>query len=129
LELSENVERQRKERDVKKQPGRTWIEVNDVVHTFVVDVQIHPQMIKIRAELKRLSVLMHDAGYVPNMKFVLHDVEEEEILEAFSPPQSISTIKQVPQGYILSFNQINHGCLMYAIVVVLIMFNGGGQMG
>jgi len=42
LELSENVERQRKERDVKKQPGCTWIEVNDVVHTFVVDDQTHP---------------------------------------------------------------------------------------
>ncbi len=78
LELSESVERQRKERDAKKQPGHTWIEVNDVVHTFVVDDQIHPEMIKIRAELKRLSVLMHDAGYVPNTKSVLHDVEEEE---------------------------------------------------
>jgi len=78
LELSESVERQRKERDVKKQPGRTWIEVNDVVHTFVVDDQIHPQVIKIRAELKRLSSLMHAAGYVPDTKFVLHDVEEEE---------------------------------------------------
>jgi pentatricopeptide repeat protein len=78
LELSKNVERQRKERDAKKQPGRTWIEVNDVVHTFVVDDQTHPQMIKIRAELKRLSRLMHDAGYVPDTKFVLHDVEEEE---------------------------------------------------
>jgi pentatricopeptide repeat protein len=78
LELSESVERQRKERDAKKQPGRTWIEVNDAVHTFVVDDQIHPEMIKIRAELKRLSVLMHDAGYVPNTKSVLHDVKEEE---------------------------------------------------
>ncbi len=39
LELSESVERQRKERDAKKQPGRTWIEVNDAVHTFVVDDQ------------------------------------------------------------------------------------------
>jgi pentatricopeptide repeat protein len=78
LELSENVERQRKERDAKKQPGRTWIEVNDAVHTFVVDDQIHPKMIKIRAELKRLSVLMHNAGYVPNTNSVLHDVEEEE---------------------------------------------------
>ncbi len=54
------------------------IEVNDVVHTFVVDDQIHPQMIKISAELKRLSGLMHDAGYVPDTKFVLHDMEEEE---------------------------------------------------
>ncbi|CAN5962314.1 unnamed protein product [Sphagnum jensenii] len=31
LEPSENVERQRKERDAKKQPGRTWMEVNDAV--------------------------------------------------------------------------------------------------
>jgi hypothetical protein len=51
--------------------------VNNEVHTFVVDDQDHPQMIKIQAELKRLSLLMHNAGYVPCTKFVLHDVEEE----------------------------------------------------
>ncbi len=45
--------------------GHTWIEVNNEVHAFVVDDQDHPQMIKIRAELKRLSLLMHNAGYVP----------------------------------------------------------------
>ncbi len=53
--------------------------MNDAVHTFVVDDQIHPEMIKIRAELKRLSVLMHDAGFVANTKYVLHDVEEEYV--------------------------------------------------
>ncbi|CAM6015544.1 unnamed protein product [Sphagnum balticum] len=78
--LSENVEQQRKERGVKKQPGRTWIEVNNEVHTFVVDDQDHPQMIEIHAELQRLSGLMHDAGYVPDTNFALHDVEEEEKL-------------------------------------------------
>jgi pentatricopeptide repeat protein len=77
-DLSENIERQRKERSVKKHPGRTWIEVDNEVHTFVVDDQHHPQMIEIHAELKRLSGLMHDAGYVPDTNFVLHDVEEEE---------------------------------------------------
>ncbi|CAK9211914.1 unnamed protein product [Sphagnum troendelagicum] len=80
MHLSKNVEQQRKERGVKKQPGRTWIEVNNEVHTFVVDDQDHPQMIEIRAELQRLSGLMHDAGYVPDTNFVLHDVEEEEKL-------------------------------------------------
>ncbi len=35
-------------------------------------------MIEICAELKRLSGLMHDAGYAPYTRFVLHDVEEEE---------------------------------------------------
>jgi hypothetical protein len=62
---------------VKKQLGCTWIEVNNEVQTFVVDNQ-GPQMIEICAELKRLSGLMHDAGYAPYTRFVLHDVEEEE---------------------------------------------------
>jgi hypothetical protein len=35
-------------------------------------------MIDIHAELKRLSGLMHDVVYVPSMKFVLHNVEEDE---------------------------------------------------
>jgi hypothetical protein len=35
-------------------------------------------MTEIHAELQRLSGLMHDAGYMPCTKFVLHDVEEEE---------------------------------------------------
>ncbi len=76
--LCENVEQQRKENGVKKQQGRTWIEVNNEVHTFVVGDQDHPQMTEIHAELQRLSGLMHDAGYMPCTKFVLHDVEEEE---------------------------------------------------
>jgi hypothetical protein len=46
---------QRKERSVKKQPGCTWIEVNNEVHTFVVHDQDHPQMIEVCAEPQRLS--------------------------------------------------------------------------
>jgi hypothetical protein len=65
---------------MKKQPGPTWIEVNNEIHTFVVDDQDHPQMVEIYAELKRLSGQMKDAGYVPDAKLVLHDVEEEEKL-------------------------------------------------
>jgi hypothetical protein len=75
--LCENVERQRKEKGVKKQLGCTWIEVNNKVHTFVVEDQDHPQITEIHAELERLSGLVHDAGYLPCMKFVLHDVEEQ----------------------------------------------------
>jgi hypothetical protein len=61
--LSDKVEQQRKERGVKKQPGRTWIEVNNEVHTFRVGDEDHPQIIEIHAGLKRLSGLMLDAGY------------------------------------------------------------------
>jgi hypothetical protein len=52
--------------------------VNNQVHRFVVDDQEHPQLTEIRAELMRLSQQMNDIGYVPDTKFVLHDIEEEE---------------------------------------------------
>ncbi len=35
--LCDNVEQQRKEKGVRKHLGHTWIEVNNEVHTFVVD--------------------------------------------------------------------------------------------
>jgi hypothetical protein len=60
--LCENVEQQRKGEDVKQQAGYTWIEVNNMVHKFVVEDQDHPQMIEIHAELLRLSGHIHDAG-------------------------------------------------------------------
>ncbi len=53
--ISEDVERQRKERGVKKQQGPTRIEKNNEVYTFVVEDQDHPQMIEIHMELKRVS--------------------------------------------------------------------------
>jgi hypothetical protein len=60
----ENAEQQRKKRGVKKQLSCIWIEVNNEMHTFVVDNQDHLQMIEIHSELQRLSGLLHDAGYV-----------------------------------------------------------------
>ncbi|KAJ7535916.1 hypothetical protein O6H91_12G050600 [Diphasiastrum complanatum] len=65
------------ERLVNKKPGRTWIEINNKVHTFVVDDHEHPQIVEIRAELNRLIGPMKQAGYVPDVNFVLHDVDEE----------------------------------------------------
>eukprot|EP01018_Ginkgo_biloba_P013231 Gb_05438 [translate_table: standard] len=38
----------------------------------------HPQMPKIYAKLERLSTQMEEAGYVPDTRFVLHDVKEEQ---------------------------------------------------
>ncbi len=77
-DLSANVQQQRLERGVKKQPGCSWIEVNNEVHTFRLDNQEHPQLSEIHAELERLYRQMNHIGYVPDTKFVLHDVDEEE---------------------------------------------------
>eukprot|EP01018_Ginkgo_biloba_P012485 Gb_18788 [translate_table: standard] len=75
---SENVWRMMKERRVEKMPGCSWIEVDKQVHAFLVGDRSHPQTKQIYAELERLSTQMKVAGYVPNTRFVLHDVEDEQ---------------------------------------------------
>ncbi|CAM6092735.1 unnamed protein product [Calypogeia fissa] len=74
------VQQQRLERGVIKHPGRTWIEVNNKLHSFTVDDNEHPRMLEIHSELERLSEQMKEMGYVPDSRHVLHDVEEEEKL-------------------------------------------------
>ncbi|CAM6079031.1 unnamed protein product [Sphagnum tenellum] len=73
-DLSANVQQQMVERGVKTQLERTWIEVNNEVYTFVLDDQQHPQMTEIFAELTRLSRHMKNVGYLPDTKFMLHDI-------------------------------------------------------
>jgi len=68
-----------KDRGIKKTPGCSWIEINKHVHAFLVGDRSHPQMQKIYLELERLSREMKEAGYVPNTRFVMNDVEEEKI--------------------------------------------------
>ncbi|CAM6127307.1 unnamed protein product [Calypogeia fissa] len=66
------------ERGVKKPPGCTWIVLNDQVHTFTADDQWHPQIRRIRRELSKLRAQITSDGYVPDTRFVLQEVEEEE---------------------------------------------------
>ncbi len=40
---------------MKKQPGCTWIEVNNKVHRFVVEDQDHLQVIEIHEKIKTTS--------------------------------------------------------------------------
>jgi pentatricopeptide repeat protein len=67
-----------KGRRLKKNPGCSWIEVNNVVHSFVVGGRSHPQSEKIFAMLESLAKHMKLAGYVPNTNLVLPDMELEE---------------------------------------------------
>ncbi|XP_057847940.2 pentatricopeptide repeat-containing protein At4g30700-like [Cryptomeria japonica] len=67
-----------KDRETIKIPGCSWIEVNKMVHAFCVGDRSHPQTHEIYAMLEKLSWEMKGAGYIPNKKSVLNDVEEEE---------------------------------------------------
>ncbi|WOK92348.1 hypothetical protein Cni_G01039 [Canna indica] len=67
-----------KDRGVKKEPGCSWIEVTNKVHVFLVNDTTHPHVQDIYKFLDILGVKMRKLGYVPNTKFVLHDVVAEQ---------------------------------------------------
>ncbi|XP_050227655.1 pentatricopeptide repeat-containing protein At2g33760-like [Mercurialis annua] len=64
-------------RKLKKIPGYTWIEVDNIIYQFNVGDIAHPRNKEIYAMLKTLSQKLKLAGYVPDTNFVLHDVDEE----------------------------------------------------
>eukprot|EP01018_Ginkgo_biloba_P030868 Gb_12240 [translate_table: standard] len=66
-----------KDRGLKKEPGYSWIVVGRRAHTFVARDRSHLQTEVIYKKLDELSRDMKAAGYVPDMKFVLHDVEDQ----------------------------------------------------
>eukprot|EP01018_Ginkgo_biloba_P017290 Gb_15235 [translate_table: standard] len=65
-----------KDKGLKKEPGLSWIEVRNRVHSFVVGDVSHPQMEEIHAKLESLTKQMKEAGYIPDTNFVLRDVEQ-----------------------------------------------------
>ncbi|XP_057868278.2 pentatricopeptide repeat-containing protein At5g48910 isoform X2 [Cryptomeria japonica] len=73
----DKVRKLMKDRCIKKKPGCSWIEVNKKVHAFLVGDISHPQTEEIYAKVEELSKEIKAAGYVPNTRFVLKDVEEE----------------------------------------------------
>lgn len=71
------VRNQMKYKGVKKEPGCSWVELGNKVHTFLSEDRSHPQTEEIYALIEELAGKMKAAGYVPDMNFALHDVEEE----------------------------------------------------
>lgn len=67
-----------KSQGMKKSPGCSWIEVNGKSHLFLGGDTSHPQAKEIYVLLEELPKKMKAAGYVPDTRFVLHDVSEEE---------------------------------------------------
>ncbi|GKC19211.1 pentatricopeptide repeat-containing protein, partial [Tanacetum coccineum] len=65
-------------RGVKKEPACSWIEVDNMVHVFLVDDTKHPQVQLVYKYLEELIFKMRKLGYVPDTKFVLHDMENEQ---------------------------------------------------
>jgi pentatricopeptide repeat protein len=66
-----------KRRGVRKTVGHTIIEIKNKIYTFVAGDQSNPQTNLIYLELEKMINRIREVGYVPDLNFVLHDVEEE----------------------------------------------------
>ncbi|CAJ1967497.1 unnamed protein product [Sphenostylis stenocarpa] len=63
---------------VTKEPGRSWIELDQILHTFHASDCSHPRREEVSAKVQELSVRFKESGYVPDLSCVLHDVDEEQ---------------------------------------------------
>ncbi|CAO2189767.1 unnamed protein product [Urochloa humidicola] len=70
------VRRWMKDNAVVKTPGYSWIDIKGVRHEFRSNDRLHPQLDLIHDKLDRLEEMMKAMGYIPDLDFALHDVEE-----------------------------------------------------
>ncbi|CAL4962899.1 unnamed protein product [Urochloa decumbens] len=69
---------------VKKEAGRSWVTLNDGVHTFIAGDRSHPNTREIYEKLNFLIQNIRSAGYVPLTEYALYDLEEENKEELLS---------------------------------------------
>ena len=73
-----------RERNVKKEPGASWIEIRNSIHVFVSEGKTHPESNQIYEKVQELLTMIRPMGYVPDIAAVFHDVEDEQKLEYVS---------------------------------------------
>ncbi|KAG0456431.1 hypothetical protein HPP92_024219 [Vanilla planifolia] len=64
-------------RQVCKEQGISFIEFHHQIHKFGVGDRSHPQSEEIYSYLDKLLTRMKQLGYIPQLEFSLHDVEDE----------------------------------------------------
>jgi len=67
-----------KARGLKKEPGCSWMEIRNTVYVFGTGDKCFEQFEEVYKLLGILSGLLAKEGYVANLQYVLHDVEEDE---------------------------------------------------
>lgn len=62
---------------MKKTPGCSSIEIDSVVHEFLIGDRFHPRNREIYGMLEEMEVLLEEAGFVADTSEVLQEMEEE----------------------------------------------------
>ncbi|CAM6120724.1 unnamed protein product [Calypogeia fissa] len=65
-------------RGIRKEPGRSWIEVDNKIHEFVVGDTSHPEANAIYTELNKMTETLKAEGYIPDNQGVLQNIDEED---------------------------------------------------
>ncbi|KAJ7976368.1 Pentatricopeptide repeat-containing protein [Quillaja saponaria] len=65
-----------KDKGVKKEPGRSWIEINHSVHAFFVGDRLHPLSDKIYEYLSDLNKRAAEIGYVQHCNNLWNEAEQ-----------------------------------------------------
>ncbi|XP_060672042.1 pentatricopeptide repeat-containing protein At4g33170 [Ziziphus jujuba] len=76
------VRKRMKDRRVKKEGGRSWIEMHGKIHVFLAGDRRHEMTDKIYAKLAELMEEIEKLGYIPVWDEMLHEVGEQEKREA-----------------------------------------------
>lgn len=66
-----------KSRGVSKEPGYSWMEINSKVHSFMSEDRTHEKSNLIYSKIDEVMTLIRKAGYVADMNFALHNIDEE----------------------------------------------------
>lgn len=75
---SERLRKVAKRKGLKKDAGRSWVEIDKEVHFFFNRDETHPLTRKIHEVLEETERRMRqEIGYTSDVRYALHDVEEE----------------------------------------------------
>ncbi|KAF4368568.1 hypothetical protein F8388_018692 [Cannabis sativa] len=77
-DFRDQTRRLMREKGVKKEPGRSWIEINNSFHAFFVGDRLHPLADKIYDFLAHLNTRAAEFGYVQDCYYLLNEVEQEQ---------------------------------------------------
>ncbi|KAJ0111241.1 hypothetical protein Patl1_01632 [Pistacia atlantica] len=67
-----------KQMDIRKDPGCSWIELDGMIHEFLVEDDSHPKAKEIHSMLEEISEELKLLGYRPKTTQVLLNMDEEE---------------------------------------------------
>ncbi|XP_050376251.1 pentatricopeptide repeat-containing protein At5g50990 [Argentina anserina] len=77
-ENAERVREMMKKQRVRKNQGKSWLELDGVIHLFRADDQTHPEIKSVYSVLEALILRTKSEGFMPVTELVLMDISEEE---------------------------------------------------